>query len=294
MKIIRVLPLIAIAVIAVIIWRTATPSGDAPNVTTQTTPSTPTVAASNYPIADIARSIAGDDIAVVQIIPTGADPHVFEPTPSLVATLHNVDAAYMIGGEYDKWIAQYIDEEGAIHVTDGLDLRTNAHDEIDPHVWLTIPNAIRIAEAIADDLSARFPASATAFRENAARFAATATQTDATIRALLATAPNHSLVASHDAWYYFAEEYGFTVLDTFEEDHGTEPSSRHLADLATQMRAAGLTTIATDAGVRNAALTQFAEDNGFTIVTVDPEGIAAHPSYLDLMYSNAQAFSQNR
>ncbi len=46
------------------------------------------------------------------------------------------------------------------------------------------------------------------------------------IRAATATLPNKNLITFHDTFPYFARDYGFNVVATFEEFPGKEPSPR--------------------------------------------------------------------
>jgi len=46
-------------------------------------------ALSIFPLYDIARNIAGEEAGVLFVIPAGADPHTFEPLPSIAEKLQN-------------------------------------------------------------------------------------------------------------------------------------------------------------------------------------------------------------
>lgn len=250
------------------------------------------IAVSIFPLYDIAKNIAGDDVEVTLMLPAGASPHAFEPTPSLAASLQGVDAIYIVGYGLDDWakglaIAPTL-PMGAYATLITRELAT------DPHYWLTIDNAKALAKMAAEDLAFRYPELAATFQANLLTYTAELDDADAQIRATLDTIEETRIVTMHDAWYYFAQAYGLTVLGTFEPSGGREPTARDIADLAARMETAGVTTLFVDAGESEAAVDAFVADNNFTVVTVDPEGAAQPNSYIDMMLANAEAFSENR
>ena len=52
----------------------------------------PSVVVSIHPLYDLVRQVAGEDADVVRILPVGASPHVFDPTPRDVLRLARADS----------------------------------------------------------------------------------------------------------------------------------------------------------------------------------------------------------
>lgn len=290
----RFLLFLVVLILAVVVWRIVDLG-----LSRQQPPSDiPVVLTTIFPLYDIVRTIAGDKLDVVQLIPNGAEPHSFEPTPSTVETIMNADVLYAIGYGYDDWTKDLAPARtDVISLSADIALRRtlleNGITITDPHYWLSIPNAQRIAELAAKDLSSRFPEHKATFAGNLAAYTTQLTELENEIQTTLAAMENKNIVTMHDAWYYFANAYGLTVLGTFEENEEGEPTARHLEELAAAMDAANVSTIFVDFGVHEDALTQFAEDHNYSLVTVDPEGSGTYTSFLDLMHFNAQAFAKN-
>src|SRR4030042_1246193 len=70
----------------------------------------PGVAVSVFPVYDIARNICGDKAFPFFVIPAGADPHTFEPLPSVASELRNVSLFIGVTREFDGWIERYLPE----------------------------------------------------------------------------------------------------------------------------------------------------------------------------------------
>ena len=75
-----------------------------------------------------------------------------------------------------------------------------------PHLWTNPPLALRYAEIVRDDMSARDPDNADYYAANYAAFAALIDELDAAMRDSFATVPERKLLTYHDAYAYFAED----------------------------------------------------------------------------------------
>ena len=89
------------------------------------------VAATIFPLYDITKNIAGDDIEVVQMLPAGASPHTFDPQPSLVSELEGTDIVFSIGNGLENWADNLTESVGAesVVVDSGIELRDSVEGE---------------------------------------------------------------------------------------------------------------------------------------------------------------------
>ena len=270
----------------------------------------PRVAATIFPLYDIVRTIAGSAVDVTLILPPGAEPHSYEPTPSVVREVADAEAVYTIGHGLDAWIAPILAATTAdtVIVDRGITLRritkatplggsgdsaapSAAAD--DPHYWLTVPNAQRIAETVTDDLIARFPADTAVFRANYAAFADQLRALDIGIRAKIPQGKR--IVTFHDAWYYFADEYGVRIVGTFEPAPGREPTARSLAALRAAIAETGTSVIYAEPLFSRSAIASFAIDSAIRIATLDDiGGTPGKESYIALMNANADAIAETK
>lgn len=128
------------------------------------------------------------------------------------------------------------DEHADEHGHDEEDEHGHAHGEFDPHVWVD-PTLVADGwtPTIAAALAEADPAGAGAYAERAAVLTAELHELDAWVREQVATVPaaKRIMITDHDVFGYFADRYGFTLLDSIVPGFSTasEPSARHLAAL---------------------------------------------------------------
>jgi zinc transport system substrate-binding protein len=277
----------------------------------QTTPNSPLtaqrlkVAATIFALADIAQNVGGDRADVMTLLPPGASPHTFEPTPDLIKKLQDAKILFMIGHGLDDWavtLAQSVPGLTLVVVDTGIKLRAPGsapaigfHDEdgqTDPHYWLDAGNGQKIAATIADNLERSDPDNAAAYRENLAKYQNQIAHTDETIRDLLKPHAGAKLITHHDAWQYFAAAYGLVIAGSFEPSPGKNLTPKELAALEDLIRKEKIKTLFIEPQLSNQIVKPVADDLKLNIRKLDPEGGTAK-SYLDLMETNARTIAES-
>ncbi len=257
------------------------------------------VAATIFPLYDIARHLTGEGIEVVLVTPPGANPHTFEPKPSLIRDLRGAVSLYAIGHGLDDWIDPVLAAEPSmkkIVVDRGISLLDSTEDEgTDPHYWLDAQNGLLIAETIAADLTLSFPDRSEEIRRNLAAYEDALRAADTEIRKELEPLAKRDLVTLHDAWYYFAEAYGLHVIGSFEPSPGRQPSPQYIAALRNAIRLSGTKTVYTEPQISASGLQSFIQDNGLRLVELDPfGGIGNRQSYIAVLRYNAEFILHNQ
>jgi zinc transport system substrate-binding protein len=257
------------------------------------------VGATMFPLYDIAKNVAGDAVEVILITPPGASPHTFEPRPSDLRRLQGAAAVYAIGHGIDDWVGEMARGAGAapVVVDRGVEILKAAGEEIgdDPHYWLDISNAKKMAATIADDLASRFPQAAGQFRLNLKSYLAQLVQADGRLKASLGGLVNKNIVTLHDAWYYFARAYDLNVAGSFEPTAGREPTPQYLIALQTAVARGGVRTIYSEPQLSTQGLESFVRDNGLNIAVLDPiGGIEGRDSYIKMMTYNARVIQEKQ
>lgn len=84
-------------------------------------------------LADIVQNIAGDRLVVETLMPSGLDPHSFEPTPRDVAKITDSDLLFINGAGLEEWVEDIIEtlpaDQLIIEASAGLESRTEAEEE---------------------------------------------------------------------------------------------------------------------------------------------------------------------
>ena len=255
----------------------------------------PKVAATIFPLYDIARQVAGPVADVVLILPPGASPHTFEPTPSAVRGLTGARTLFVIGHGLDDWAARLARGAGVprlVRVDAGIALRHAAgheHGAVDPHYWLSIRNGEAIARTVAAELERLAPDRAVEIRGTLATYLARLDATDREIRRLLDGLPTRRIATFHDAFGYFADAYGLEVAAVFEPYPGREPGPRFVVAFQQKVRATGVRVVFSEPQLSVDAIRPIARDLGVAISVLDPlGGLPGREGYLEAMLFNAR------
>ncbi|HTW96672.1 MAG TPA: zinc ABC transporter substrate-binding protein [Candidatus Methylomirabilis sp.] len=203
------------------------------------------VAASFYPLYYFAAQIGGDKAEVMNITPSGGEPHDYEPTAQDIAQIENSRLLILNGFGLEAWgndIRQNLNPAKTFLVTasDGIishQLTEEGQTMIDPHVWL----APELAKTMVDNIAVGFikadPANAPYYQNNAAQLKDKLDQLDAAYRAGLANCQLKDIVTSHAAFGYLAQAYGLNQIAIAGLSPDAEPSPEQLAEIVKQARA---------------------------------------------------------
>ena len=225
------------------------------------------VVATTTQVGSIAREIGGDDIELTVLLKPGVEAHDFELTPAAGAAVEQADVILVSGAGLEGWLDETLDTIGGADrvrdLSDGIALRIPgedepAHedehaDEVDPHYWLSAPNAIVMAENVRDALADAAPDLADAFAERASRRVMRIEAADAEVRAMIDEVPvdDRRIVTDHDALGYFIDEYGLQFVGSVfpSLDVSSEPSAQQLEALVTEIREQDVAAIFTESSV---------------------------------------------
>ncbi|MDQ3897822.1 MAG: metal ABC transporter substrate-binding protein [Actinomycetota bacterium] len=209
------------------------------------------------PLTSIAANVAGDAAEVRGLVPEGANSHTFEPPPSAARTLARADVVFVNGLKLEdptRELAAANLKKGAEIVSLG-DRTIGPADYLydfsfpreggkpNPHLWTNPPYAKDYARIVRDTLARRDPPDAARFEANYERFAAKVDELDAAMRAASATVPRKSLLTYHDAYAYFARQYGWTVIGAVQIASFEEPTPKEVGRLIQQVRQLGVPAI---------------------------------------------------
>ena len=169
-------------------------------------------------IADFARQIAGDRCRVTSILVPGADPHAYQPTPNDVSKVLKADICFENGMHLEgkNWMSTLAKDANKplVTCTKGIKpLNINEAGAIvqDPHAWFAPSNAAVYVRNILAAVKEKDEAGALQYKARAELFLAQLRVLDGWIRKRFRNIPQQQriLVTSHDAFNYFAREYGF-------------------------------------------------------------------------------------
>ena len=251
------------------------------------------VAVTIPPQEELVREIGDGRVDVLVLVPPGSDPHIYEPSPGLVARASAADLYLTLGTGLFPVEDTLADRLRAmnpalvvVNTSAGADY-LGSGDRRDPHVWLSLKNARIMAGNIRDALILADPGYEAMYRENADRYIARIDDLDRNISADFRSEDPGMILVTHDAWGYFARDYGLSIISI--EQEGKEPTAKDLEALITQARAQGVTVVFAEAQENRREAQAIADEIGGTVIVIDPLA----PDYLQNMERIATVFARS-
>jgi ABC-type Zn uptake system ZnuABC Zn-binding protein ZnuA len=241
-----------------------------------------TVVTTVAPITSIAANVIGDRAEIVGIVPEGTNSHTFEPPPSAAQVLTEADVVFINGLQLEEPTK----ELAAANLRDGVPLveigdETISPDQYrydfsfpesdgkpNPHLW-TDPTLVKVyADVIRDTMIDVDPEGEETYVANHAAFTDLVDEFDAAVRDSLDTVPeeNRKLVTYHDAYAYFAETYGWTVVGAIQPADFGEPTPSEVVRLIEQIDAEGVPAVFGSEVFPSPVLEQVANETGAVYV----------------------------
>jgi len=275
-----------------------------------------------FPAYDFVREIAGDNAAVTQLLPPGAESHTFEPTPRDIIAIQQSDLFIYTGGEGDVWIDDILESMGekapaTLKMVDCVELleaeaaNEEHHDEhhhpgdghhhdFDEHVWTSPKNAIKIAEAIAQKLAEMDKANAEAYNSRFESYSNKLEMLDEKLTDTVNSAKRKLiLVGDRFPFLYLAKHYGLDYYAAFSacgsEGDASAATVAFLVDTVEQQQLPAVLHIEfSNKSVANA----IAEASGVEIKqlhschNVTKEELQNGVSYISLMEQNIKTLNE--
>lgn len=204
-----------------------------------------TVFVSIPPQAWLAEQLAGDLVRVEVLLPPGASPATYEPTPKQIAALENSQLYLQIGAPFEgpvlAKVAEVMPDLRVVDCRVGVTLEPidgehhgHGRELLDPHIWLDPQRMKLVALTSAEALQELLPDRSQQIEEGLTTLLSAIDATDRRVAEILAPCVGSTLLVFHPAYGYFARRYG--LRQTAIEVEGKSPSARQMATVVDELR----------------------------------------------------------
>jgi zinc transport system substrate-binding protein len=262
------------------------------------------IATSIYPLKDFTYQIAGEHAEVFHLIPAGANPHYFEPPPSIIRQLRNVDLFVGVHPEFDGWIEDLLPSQTPrlyLHPDiDGTDHpeypEQDGHDpSFNPHFWLSVPTVREVLSKIALTLCEMDTLHCEVYSQNLQKYQSRLDSLDREIRNQLLPFQNQAFIQWHPAWDGFASDYGLRIAGTLEYGHGDALPVRSFHQIIRRAKSEDVRLVVIDLNVKSDAVQALVHELDGRLLRLDaiggPEKTDGN-TYMKLMSNNARLLAQ--
>jgi zinc transport system substrate-binding protein len=198
-----------------------------------------------YPMYFLASEIAGDKAEVISMVPAGAEPHDWEPTPKTVVELSEADMLIYNGAGMEPWIDKILPNiDGKrtriVNASGGIELlehdESHEHGAYDPHLWVSPIRFKQQAQNIYDALLEIDPGNSEYYGKNKLELDSRLSDLVKDIWDASKYFKSNVIVVSHEAFGYFAYDFSLEQIAIRGINPQEEPSPSKMAELVRKCR----------------------------------------------------------
>jgi len=242
------------------------------------------ISVSILPIKYWIDEISGGDFEVTVVVPSGASPETYEPTPTQMKEVSRSYGYIQIGLiDFEQPLVRGIKENNPelsiLTLSDGMELLegvcghvhasgSHHHHGTDPHVWLSPVRSRQMVAAITEFLTGARPDSAMKYLNNQKTLLLRIDSLDRSIREAFNALHNRTVLIYHPFLTYYCDDYNLTQLPV--EQEGKEPSVSQLKKLVSYVKEEALEMIFYQDQLHFQTVEALIHETGIRAVSVDP------------------------
>ena len=249
-----------------------------------------TIVTSFYPMyistLNIVKDIPNVEVLNMTTSQTGCL-HDYSLSTKDLKTLSNADILIINGAGMESFLDDVIDEYSDLKIIEaskGIDLiedtehddHTEDHDhedhdhDVNPHVWVSISKNIEEVSNIAEELSSLDPNHANEYQDNANEYIAKLENLKTEMHSTLDNIAHKDIITFHEAFPYFAEEFGLNIVGVIEIEPDSEPSAKEVENIISIINDKNIKALFTEPQYSSKIADTIAKETGASIYTLDP------------------------
>lgn len=185
------------------------------------------------------QAVGGSRITVRNLVPVGASPEDYQPTPADIAALRTAAVLVENGAGLETWLQRIL--AGAKNPTmvrvvcaDGLPVKG-----FNPHLWMDPVLAQRYVDKVRAALVSVDPAHKAEYSTRATQYKLRLGRLQSSIQKQIDTIPSahRNMIVFHNAWQYYNDRFGLRTIGVVELSPGQEPNPQYIGQLVQLARA---------------------------------------------------------
>lgn len=193
------------------------------------------IVTSFYPMYVFTKNIAMG-VPGVQVInmtePQTGCLHDYQLVPADMKALEKADIFIVNGAGMESFLDKVISQLPSLDIIEsaaGIPLLKDESGEDNPHVWVSISGAIKEVENITAGLVKLDSKNSAQYNKNSEEYVKKLEALKDKMHNELADIKIKDIVTFHEAFPYFAQEFGLNIVSVVEREPGSEPSAGELA-----------------------------------------------------------------
>lgn len=257
------------------------------------------IVTSFYPIylhvINITKNVPGVEVVNMTKPQTGCL-HDYQLTPNDLKTLENADIFVINGGGMESFMDKVVSQLSNLNVvnaSEGISLlkeeqnhedyeiheheegehHDNDHDhdhEYNPHVWVSITGAIAQVENITNELANIDKGNENIYRENSQSYIYKLQSLSEEMHNVLDNVTYNDIITFHEAFPYFAHEFGLNIVGTIIQEEDTEPTAKQIEQIIKTIKDLDVKAVFVEPQYSSKVADVVAKETNVKIYTLDP------------------------
>lgn len=259
-----------------------------------------------YPMYFITKEIAKDKAEIINMIPAGVEPHNWEPTLKSMAELQDSDMLVYNGANMERWVEKVIKnidtkKTKVVEASRGIELikgESHHQEDYDPHVWVSPVNLKKQAQNVLNAFIEKDGANKDYYEANYKDLSIRLDKLHKDIEDASKSFNKKIIVTSHEAFGYFAREYGITQIPIRGISPEQEPSPAKLAEIVKICRANNIKYVFVEKFISPKFSNTIANEINGEVLTLNAahglteEELKAGQDYITIMYDNLESLQK--
>ncbi|MHC1718672.1 MAG: metal ABC transporter substrate-binding protein [Acidaminococcaceae bacterium] len=248
---------------------------------------------------NITRDVPGVEVINMTKPQTGCL-HDYQLVPEDVQKLEKASVFVVNGAGMEAFLDKAVKQQPKLKIVDaskGIVLLKDESGEENPHVWVSVSNAIMQVKNIAEQLATHDPANAEKYKSNATVYTKKLESLREDMHTNLDNVKTKDIITFHEAFPYFAKEFNLNIIDVIEREPGTEPSPKELEETIAKVKQLNVMALFAEPQYPGKAAEVIAKETGAKIFTLNPAVTGeskpdAYDDYIIIMKKNLDVLKE--
>jgi zinc transport system substrate-binding protein len=249
-------------------------------------------------VLNVVKNAPGVSVANMTSKATGCL-HDYQLSPDDMKVLSNADIFVVNGAGMESFLDKVVKERPSLKIVNAskdIDLIKDKNNIENPHVWVSISLHERQIENIAAGLSKYDPGNAPIYKKNANTYIARLKELRKRMSDFIKTVKNRDIITFHEAFPYFAKEFGLNIVAVVEREPGSDPDARELKNTIDIIRKEKVRALFAEPQYSAKSAKIIARETRAKLYTLDPvvSGPPEADAYIRIMEKNLQLQKEAR
>lgn len=198
--------------------------------------------------------------------------HDYQLTTEDLKMLEKADVFVVNGAGMESFIDKAVSQQPKLMVVEasrGIDMLSNS-EGVNPHVWVSVTEAIKQVQNIADQLAEIDVKNGEKYQQNAAVYINKLEKLKADMHSALDGLENRKVITFHEAFPYFAKEFNLDIVTVIEREPGSEPTPQELSDTINVIKSSGVKALFAEPQYSASSADVIARESGAKVYFLDP------------------------